>query len=183
MLLIPSSILNPIGKIEAGEAALLVGFSVLVLDAVAPVPSSAVMIALGGLAGFGAAAAVSVLGLVGGAVVGYGIGYAGSQVIPWGGDEPPAWTTGSNRRAIVAVIASRSIPFVAETTAVTAGAVRMRLGHFVPSTFLGALAPAVVYAAIGSGLTSAPSSWLIASSTVVVVAIAVAVHRLLVARP
>ena len=182
LVVLPTSVLDPVERIEAGEAALGIGFAILALDAVAPVPSSAAMIALGAFAGFWAAAVVSTAGLLAGAVVGYGLGRAGARLSRRDPTVSPDHTRQSHRRAIVAVIVSRSIPLVAETTAVTAGAVRMRLALFVPAALVGGVVPAAAYAAIGSGLTDVSSTWLIAGSTVVLVAVAAGAHRLAAAR-
>lgn len=181
LMLIPADVLNPVSRFDTGATALSVGFGVLVLDAVAPVPSSAVMIALGAFAGLGAAAAVSTMGLLGAAIIGYSMGRAGARVVPWGMADAPEWASGSNRRAMAAVIASRPIPLLAETTAMTAGAIRMPLTLFIPSAAAGALVPAVVYAAIGSGLATVPAAWLIPGATIALVALSVTAHRLAVA--
>lgn len=179
LVLLPSGVMNPAGRIEAGEAALIIGFGVLALDAVAPVPSSAVIIALGAFAGFGSAALVAIAGLLVAALVGYAMGAVGGRMARWADIEPPDWTTGTDRRAVLAVIASRPIPLIAETIAITAGAVRMRLALFVPSAAVGAVAPAIAYAALGSGLTNISTAWLVATSTIALVGVAAVAHHAL----
>jgi membrane protein DedA with SNARE-associated domain len=177
-LLVPGRILDPVSVIDASAIGVAIGIAVLASDAVAPVPSSAVMIALGATLGVGAATAVSAAGLVASALIGYGLGRCGARM----GRVDPAtvdkWSAQLLRRGgVVTVIATRPVPMLAETTAIVAGTVRMPLMSFVPAVLAGSLVPAFVYALVGAGLASWPQAPLIAVTTVAVVAVSLIARR------
>ncbi len=172
-IVLPAQVLDPIEVLETSRLALAIAIAVLILDAVAPVPSSAVMIALGATAGLGPAIAASTIGLTGAAFAGYALGRWGSRALPTWFVDHGAWLVESTRqRAVLAVILTRPIPVAAETTALAAGARRLPVAVFVPAAGLGATAPAVAYSLIGHGFTAGPTGLVVALSTVVVVALA-----------
>lgn len=136
-----------------GVVAALGGLGLLVADVVLPVPSSLVMIAHGALFGAAAGAALSLVGGVGATLVGYGLGR-------WAG--PPALrrvcSAAERERAgrlvdrwgVLAVVATRPVPLLAETVAVMAGAQRMGLGRTVIASVIGVLPAALLYAVAGA---------------------------------
>ena len=156
----------------------MLGITMLAADAVAPVPSSAVMVALGATLGVGAATAASTVGLVAAALIGYALGRGGARLGRVDGATIEKWSAHLLRRGgFVSVIATRPVPMLAETTATVAGAVRMPLISFVPAAAIGSVVPAFVYALVGAGLSSWPQAPLIAGTTIGVAAAALIVQR------
>ena len=177
-LLVPGRILDPVSVIDASAVGVAIAISVLAADAVAPVPSSAVMVALGATLGVGAATAASTVGLVAAALIGYTLGRGGARLGPVDPVTIEKWSAQLLRRGgFVSVIATRPVPMLAETTATVAGTVRMPLISFVPAAVIGSLVPAFLYALVGAGLSSWPQAPLIAGTTIGVVAAALIVER------
>ena len=130
----------------------LAGIGLLIADVIAPVPSSIIMLANGILFGPIWGSLLSILGGSGAALVGYWIGIQGEHVGKrWLGDEALARANSFFRRhGMVAVIASRPIPILAEAVSIIAGISRMPGAKFVGATLLGLLPTAVIYAIAGA---------------------------------
>jgi uncharacterized membrane protein YdjX (TVP38/TMEM64 family) len=136
-----------------GPAAAGVGMGLLVADVLLPVPSSLVMLGHGAVFGFAFGAGLSLLGAVGAALAGYGLGR-------WAG--PPTLrhvcspaererAAGLVRRwGLLAIVASRPVPLVAETVALVAGAERLGVLRTAAASAVGALPGALLYAAAGT---------------------------------
>lgn len=137
---------------RGGGTAAGIGVALLVADVVVPVPSSLVMVAHGALFGVVGGALLSLAGAAGAAMVGFVLGRRGSGVLA---SVVPAR---ERRRAdeliqrwgLVAVIASRPVPVLAEAVAILAGASTMRAGTMAFAATVGALPGAVLYAAAGA---------------------------------
>lgn len=139
------------------EAAAL-AVTLLVADALLPVPASVVMISLGALYGPVWGIALSLLGRFAMGVAGFAIGrrggpllrraipaereriYAEQLVERWGG---------------VAIVLSRPVPLLAETTMLLAGAAGLRWRVALAAAFVGAVPEAVAYGLIGAYAASA----------------------------
>jgi uncharacterized membrane protein YdjX (TVP38/TMEM64 family) len=142
-----------------GPAAAGVGIGLLVADVVLPVPSSLVMMAHGAVFGLALGAGLSLLGAVGAAVAGYALGR-------WAG--PPTLrrvcSSAERERAaglvrrwgLLAVVASRPVPLLAETVALVAGAERLGVLRTAAASVIGALPGALLYAAAGTVGTAGP---------------------------
>ena len=132
--------------------AALAGIGLLIVDVVAPVPSSIIMVANGMLFGAVWGTLLSVVGGMGAALVGYWIGARGERVGKrWLGDESLTRANVFFRQyGMMAVIVSRPIPILAEAVSIIAGISRMPLGRFFPATLLGLLPTAIIYAVAGS---------------------------------
>jgi uncharacterized membrane protein YdjX (TVP38/TMEM64 family) len=130
----------------------LAGFGLLVVDVVAPVPSSIIMLANGMLFGFVWGATLSVAGGLGAALVGYGIGTKGERVSKHLlGDEGLARANAYFQKyGMIAVIVSRPIPILAEAVTIIAGISRMPPRKFIPAALLGLFPPAIIYAIAGA---------------------------------
>ena len=130
----------------------LAGIGLLIADVIAPVPSSIIMLANGILFGPIWGTLLSILGGSGAALAGYWIGIQGEHVGKrWLGTEALARANFFFRKhGMVAVIASRPVPILAEAVSIIAGISRMPAGKFLSATLLGLLPTAVIYAIAGA---------------------------------
>lgn len=141
----------------------LVGAGLLVADVLLPVPSSLVMIAHGMLFGIWWGTLLSWSGSVGATLVGFAIGRRGGKLMDrslsrqdreradyllrrWGG---------------LAIIVTRPVPVVAETTAIIAGSTAMSWRMTLISSIAGSLPPALVYAIVGAKAISLNEGFLV----------------------
>ncbi|MGA8045511.1 MAG: VTT domain-containing protein [Dermatophilaceae bacterium] len=132
-------------------AAAVIGVGLLVVDAFVPVPSSVVMVALGATFGLVGGIALSVLGSVGGFALAYAVGRRSRDAVA-SAVVPDDLTRGSaliQRWGVLAIVASRPVPLVAETVAISAGAFGLRPVPAVGAALAGALGPAAVFAYAG----------------------------------
>jgi len=149
----PSVLGNPYDLLGVrGISAALIGIALLVADVVLPVPSSLIMIANGALFGVGVGAALSILGSLGAGLAGFFIGRHGGQVlnrfVP--AEEQHRANHMLNEWGVLAIIVTRPIPLLAETTAIMAGASPMRWRSMVLATLAGSVPVAVLYALTGA---------------------------------
>jgi len=132
--------------------AALAGVGLLIVDVIAPVPSSIIMLANGALFGPTWGTVFSVVGAGGGALAGYWLGNQGERVGDrWLGKES---LTRANvffgRYGMIAVIVSRPIPILAEAISIIAGVARMPLPQFLSAVLIGLLPTAIIYAVAGA---------------------------------
>jgi uncharacterized membrane protein YdjX (TVP38/TMEM64 family) len=135
----------------ASVVAAVIGVGLLVVDAVVPVPSSVVMVALGATFGFAGGMVLSVGGSVGGFAVGYLIGRQSRGAVTsalHGGDATRA-TALVRRWGVLAVVVSRPLPLVAETVALTIGAFGMRPAAAFVGAVIGTVGPAAAFSYAG----------------------------------
>jgi uncharacterized membrane protein YdjX (TVP38/TMEM64 family) len=133
-------------------AAAAVGVGLLVLDVVLPVPSSLVMIAHGAAFGPLLGASLSLVGSLGAALLGFAVGRRGGpllqRVVP----------AGERRRAdallarwgMLAIVVTRPVPLLAETTVILAGASPLSWRRTALAALVGSVPAAVLYALAGS---------------------------------
>ncbi len=148
------------GRGGAGAAA--VGVGLLVVDVALPVPSSGVMMLHGLLFGLWVGAALSLVGSLGAAAVGFGLGRAGNEwirrlVTPEEHDRAGRLLA---RWGALAIVASRPVPMLAETVMILAGASPMPWGRAMLAAFAGTVPAALAYAAVGAtaaSLTAGPA--------------------------
>ncbi|HEV2810522.1 MAG TPA: VTT domain-containing protein [Acidimicrobiales bacterium] len=133
-----------------GFAAALVGVGLLVGDVVLPVPSSVVMLTHGALFGVVVGALLSLVGTVGAAVAGVCIGRGGERVL----GVPAAGRRRAHelldRWGVLAVVATRPVPVLAEATAIMAGAAGASPLRVGVAAAAGGLPAALLYALAGS---------------------------------
>ncbi|HSH05905.1 MAG TPA: VTT domain-containing protein, partial [Anaerolineae bacterium] len=134
-----------------GRAGVL-GIFFLVIDVFLPVPSSLVMTAHGALFGVLGGTLLSMVGNVGAGLVGFGLGRGGEGVIRrWVTEEEMMRANELLARwGGVALIATRPIPLLAETTAIMAGASSMSWGQLLVATSLGSVPMSFLYALTGA---------------------------------
>ncbi|MBG0568417.1 VTT domain-containing protein [Actinoplanes aureus] len=133
-----------LGTVSVAAAA--IGVGLLVADAVLPVPSSVVMVALGATFGLAAGAALALLGGLGGFAVGYVLGWRSRKLLVTGTTRPAGLV---RRWGLLAVVVSRPLPLVAETVAYTAGALGMRPVATFAAAAAGTAGPAVAFSYAG----------------------------------
>ncbi len=137
---------------QGGVLAASVGIGLLVADVLLPVPASLVMVAHGALFGVVVGTALSLLGTMGAAAFGFYLGRKGS---PWldrtvSDEERQRAATLLQRWGLVAVVATRPVPILAETVAILAGTGPMRWDRFLIASLLGNLPPCLLYALTGA---------------------------------
>ena len=128
-----------------------VGVSLLIVDVVLPVPSSLVMIANGSLFGLGPGAFLSLVGALGAGVLGYAIGRRGDATLGrmLSVDERARADRLLSRWGLVAIVVTRPIPILAETTVILAGASRVSWPRVLAALLIGTIPIVIVFAAIG----------------------------------
>jgi membrane protein DedA with SNARE-associated domain len=125
----------------------VVVIGLLAADVVLPVPSSAVLVAAGAALGPITGAIAGIIGVVAGATVGYALGARfGPQ--PGGPDAERARLL-FERWGPAALVITRPVPLLAESTAVVAGSTRMNLGWFLAAVVAGAIPTCVGLALAG----------------------------------
>lgn len=132
--------------------AALAGSGLLIVDVVAPVPSSIIMVANGMLFGPVWGTLLSVAGGFGAALVGYWIGSGGERAGKrWLGEQALARANAFfQNHGMMAVIVSRPVPILAEAVSIIAGIFRMPAQKFFPAVLLGLLPTAIIYAVVGA---------------------------------
>lgn len=142
-------------KANSTSTAVLLLF-LLVLDLFLPVPSSLVMIANGALFGIVLGTILSLVGNLGAALVGFFIGRWGSALLER--FVSPEERRQANRLlekwGTLAIIVTRPIPLLAETTVIMAGTSTMSWKNVSLATILGSLPSALIYAWTGATATS-----------------------------
>jgi uncharacterized membrane protein YdjX (TVP38/TMEM64 family) len=135
-----------------GPLAAATGVGLLVIDVLLPVPASLVMIAHGALFGVVAGTALSLLGSTGAAALGFALGRRGGglleRIVP--ASERERADRMLERWGTLAVIATRPVPLLAETTAIMAGASPMPWRRLLLAAVAGALPAALLYALTGA---------------------------------
>ena len=132
-------------------AAAVVGVGLLVVDAFVPVPSSIVMVALGATFGLVGGIALSVLGSVGGFALAYVVGRRARGTLAGAvrADDLTRGTALVGRWGLLAIVASRPVPLLAETVAISSGAFGLRATPALLAALAGAAGPAVAYSYAG----------------------------------
>lgn len=135
----------------ASLVAAMIGVGLLVVDAVLPVPSSVVMVALGATFGLVDGMLLSLVGSMGGFALGYALGRRSRGALTTAVD-PGDVARGSalvSRWGVLAIVASRPLPLVAETVAISAGAFGMRAAPAFAAALAGTAGPAAVFSYAG----------------------------------
>jgi uncharacterized membrane protein YdjX (TVP38/TMEM64 family) len=140
---------------QAPLAAAVVGVGLLVVDVALPGPSSLVMIAHGAAFGPLLGAALSLLGSLGAALLGVTVGRLGGPRLD------RVVSAGERRRAdallarwgVLAIVVTRPVPLLAETTVILAGASPLGWRRTVVAALVGSAPAAVLYALAGSVAT------------------------------
>lgn len=144
---------------QAKWVAASVGVGLLIADVFLPIPSSLIMIAHGALFGIPIGAALSLLGAMGAAWLGFGLGRRGGQTLTRivTQEEKIRADRLLKKWGALAILITRPIPLLAETVAILAGASPMRWGIMSVAALAGSVPEAILYAITGAtarGFTS-----------------------------
>jgi uncharacterized membrane protein YdjX (TVP38/TMEM64 family) len=159
------------GQAHPVTAAVAVGL--LVLDAVLPVPSSLVMLALGGLFGVAGGAALNLVARVGATLLAFVLG---RRLRGWVGHPANGWSARLlDRWGAVAIVLTRPVPIIGETVAVLAGASSIPWRRVAVAATFGSLPEAVLFAWAGARAEEAALGAVLWISLIVIAAAAWAV--------
>lgn len=135
----------------SGPVAAAIGLGLLIGDVLLPVPSSLVMVGLCARYGLVTGLLLCWAGGVGATMLGFGLGRQGGQFV-----RPPEKVERLLARwGILAIVVTRSLPILAETTAVMAGtSARLTARRVFAGAVVGTLPPAAVYGYAGAATHS-----------------------------
>lgn len=173
-------LVDPESRMAASGPAAVLGVALLVADVALPVPSSLVMVAHGALFGAVAGAVLNLVGRTGSALAGVLLG----RGLRRGGGDGEDGGRGARlveRWGLAAVVLTRPVPVLAESTVVAAGAMGMPVPAVLTAAALGAVPEAVVYAVAGAAAISSTGAAVIFAA-VVALSAAVAVGGTVAAR-
>ena len=143
----PSSWLEQGGMIGA-----LVGVGLLVADVALPVPSSLIMVAHGALYGVAIGTLLSRVGSTGAALVGFAVGRRGdllmARLVPV--EDRVRAERLLTRWGMLAIIVTRPVPLLAETTTIVVGSSHLGWGRVALAALAGSLPGALLYALVGA---------------------------------
>lgn len=164
---------------DARVGTALAGVTLLVVDVVLPVPSSVVMTAHGALFGVLLGTLLSLAGSVGAAVAGYAIGRRGEPFVDKRvrADERARADRLLARWGVVAVIASRPIPLVAETVAIVAGLSGIGARRVALAALAGSFPGALLYAVAGAAAGGFAATALVFAGALLLAGAAMALSR------
>lgn len=165
---------NPRGSLEeAGPPAAALGVGLLVADVALPVPSSVVMTAHGTLFGVVLGSLLSLLGSTGAAAAAFAVGRRGGpllhKLLP--ADERKRADALLVRSGALAIVVTRPLPLLAETTALAAGASPLAWRPAMAAAVAGSIPAAVLYALAGAVAASAASTTIVFAAVIFVAAI------------
>jgi uncharacterized membrane protein YdjX (TVP38/TMEM64 family) len=137
---------------RGGPAAGALSVGLLVADVFLPIPSSVVMIANGALFGVAVGTALSLVGSLGAMALGFFVGRRSDRLL--GRLVTPAEKQRADallaRWGVMAIVITRPIPLLAETTAILAGASPLGWGRSLLAALGGALPSCLLYALTGA---------------------------------
>lgn len=144
---------------QGGLLAASISVGLLILDIFIPVPSSLVMISNGAIFGLFYGTLLSLIGGLGSALLGFAIGRRGSPYLARivTAEERERAEALLSRWGLIAIIATRPIPLLAETVVILAGTTSIGWRQLTIATCLGNLPIALLYSASGALSTSISS--------------------------
>jgi len=157
-------LVDPSDKLERGGlGAAVLGVGLLLVDVLLPVPSSVVMTAQGAMFGIVTGTILSWIGSIGAAMIGYLIGRRSTRLLTRfvSVEEQGQANRLLDRWGILALIVTRPLPILAETTAIMAGTSALTWRQVLVGVTIGALPAALIYAIAGAYTTSVASGLLV----------------------
>lgn len=136
----------------AGPTPAIVGVALLIMDVALPVPSSLVMITHGALFGLAGGALLTLVGSLGAGLFGFAVGRRGGRFLR-------RFTTAAEREradrllarwGALAIIVTRPVPILAETTTIVAGSSRMAWREIAGAVVVGSIPQALLYSSAGA---------------------------------
>ena len=148
----PLSDPRPLLDAGGGVLAAGTGIGLLVADVFLPVPSSGVMLAHGALFGIVFGAALSLVGSVGAFSLGFALGRRGERAMARlvAEEERSRAEQLLLRWGVLAIVVTRPVPILAETTAFMAGASPLGWRTSMVAALVGSLPAAVLYGVAGA---------------------------------
>lgn len=146
-------LVDPTDRFEGGGVGVAaLGVGLLLVDVFIPVPSSIVMTSQGALFGFVGGTVLGMVGSVGATLVGFAVGRRGSRLIHRyvGIDDRGKSRSILRRLGPLAIIVTRPLPILAETTAIVAGSTAMTWRQAITGALIGCLPAAALYSAAGA---------------------------------
>jgi uncharacterized membrane protein YdjX (TVP38/TMEM64 family) len=140
------------GLERGGVLGALIGVGLLVVDVALPVPSSLVMVAHGALFGVAIGTLLSLAGSTGAALVGFAIGRRGAPLLARlvSAKERGQADRLLTRWGMLAIIVTRPVPLLAETTTIVVGSSPLGWGRVALAALAGSLPSALLYALTGA---------------------------------
>ena len=165
---------------QGGWWTAIIGISLLIADVLLPTPASLIMIAHGAAFGVLAGTLISMIGGLGATWAGFYLGRRGgplmNRLIP--DYEQKQADAMLARWGIVAVIVTRPIPILAETTAIMAGASpSMALGKVTAGSIAGLIPATLLYALTGATAATLDNAYLIFGLVILVAGIFTLIGR------
>jgi uncharacterized membrane protein YdjX (TVP38/TMEM64 family) len=164
---------DPAPSLEGGGVhGAALGVGLLFADALVPIAGSVVMVSLGALYGAPLAIALSLLGRVGMAAIGFGLGRRARTPIERHVHAVDLVRAAAllDRHGALAIAATRPVPLLAETVLVLAGASAMPWGRAMLGALVGSVPEVVAYSLAGAVAASFENGAVIWVSFLVVVA-------------
>ncbi len=143
---------NPSDELsQGGFAASVISYLLLTGDIILPVPSSIIMITNGALFGITMGTLISLCGGLSASLLGFLIGGKGSKLINKlvNQSEQEKANNLIKKWGMVAIIITRPIPLLSETTSIMAGASNLGAGKMFIASVIGLLPASLVYAITG----------------------------------
>ncbi|MDQ3656727.1 MAG: VTT domain-containing protein [Chloroflexota bacterium] len=175
-------LVDPTDRFEGGGLGVAaLGVSLLLVDVFIPVPSSIVMTAQGALFGFVGGTALGMIGSVGATLIGFAVGRRSSRLINRyvGGDDQVQSRSLVRRLGPLAIIVTRPLPILAETTAIVAGSTAMTWRQVISGALVGCLPAAALYSAAGAFASDVATGLLVFPLVVLLAALFWVIGRLL----
>ncbi|MBE9181449.1 TVP38/TMEM64 family protein [Oculatella sp. LEGE 06141] len=133
-------------------SAALIGILLLTIDVILPIPSSFIMIANGALFGIAIGTLLSLIGSLGAALSGFWLGRYGkswlARVVSL--QQQQQADALLKKWGLLAIILTRPLPLLAETTAVVAGTSSLKWSSVALAALAGSIPAAFIYAITGS---------------------------------
>ncbi len=169
-------LIRPTEHMSGRGAAAVIGVGLLVADVVLPVPSSVVMLAHGALFGVVPGALLSLLGRSGNAVAGVVIGRGAGTLVGRRSASPSSRGAQLVERwGLAAVVLTRPLPVLAESTLVAAAAMGLSPVAVVAAAVVGAVPEAVLYAFAGDVADTYASAAVVFVGVILLAAVVAAV--------
>ena len=150
-----------------------IGFALLVLDVLLPVPASLIMVAHGALFGVAGGTLLSLAGALAASALGFGLGR-------WASASIHRFVPESERRRAdlllrqwgdLAVVVTRPVPILAESVAILAGTSPLSWRRFLVASAGGSLPAALLYALTGATAARLDSAFLMFGLVLLVAAL------------
>ena len=144
---------NPHHRMASSSiSAALIGITLLMVDVFLPVPSSLVMIANGALFGVVLGTILSLVGNLGAAFTGFFLGRLGGPLLTRfvSLEQRKRANRLLQKWGLLAIIVTRPVPLLAETTIIMAGTSKIRWNSMLLASLAGCLPASLLYALTGA---------------------------------